>query len=194
MKKTKLGLLAIIMLITVMLLTGCGNNNTTTDNKKGDSLGGLPVYTAEETPDWSTFDEISGIEFKYPANYKSIGTSSMPMYMDPDVAGATLNVVTSSFPSSLSFEGYVDASIPGIKSQMDIDGDVKVEYINLNGQKAAKLDYVATSQGQTMSITQVLIKKNGNAYILTLGVLKADKDENKAGINEKYEKIVKSFK
>lgn len=192
MKKTKLGLLAIIMLIAVMLLTGCGNNDTKTSGKG--ELDGLTVYTAEETPDWSTFNAISGIEFKYPANYKSIGTSSMPMYMDPDVAGATINVVTSSFPSSLSFEGYVDASIPGIKSQMDIDGDVKVEYINLNGQKAARLDYVASSQGQTMSITQILIKKNGNAYILTLGVLKADKDGNKAEISDKYEKIIKSFK
>lgn len=192
MKKTKLGLLAIIMLIAVMLLTGCGNNDTT-EGGKGE-LDNLTVYTAEETPDWSTFDKISGIEFKYPANYKSIGTSSMPMYMDPDVAGATLNVVTSSFPSSLSFEGYVDASIPGIKSQMSINGDIKVDYINLNGQKAAKLDYEATSQGQTMSITQVLIKKNGNAYILTLGMLKSDKDANTSGINEKFEKIVKSFK
>lgn len=192
MKKTKLGLLAIIMLIAVMLLTGCGNNDTT-EGGKGE-LDNLTVYTAEETPDWSTFDKISGIEFKYPANYKSIGTSTMPMYMDPDVAGATLNVVTSSFPSSLSFEGYVDASIPGIKSQMSINGEVNVDYINLNGQKAAKLDYEATSQGQTMSITQVLIKKNGNAYILTLGMLKADKDANTSGINEKFEKIVKSFK
>ena len=192
MKKTKLGLLAIIMLIAVMLLTGCGNNDTT-EGGKGE-LDNLTVYTAEETPDWSTFDKISGIEFKYPANYKSIGTSTMPMYMDPDVEGATLNVVTSSFPSSLSFEGYVDASIPGIKSQMSINGEVNVDYINLNGQKAAKLDYEATSQGQTMSITQVLIKKNGNAYILTLGMLKADKDANTSGINEKFEKIVKSFK
>ncbi len=192
MKKTKLGLLAIIMLIAVMLLTGCGNNDTTTGGKG--ELDGLTVYTAEETPDWSTFDKISGIEFKYPSNYKSIGTESMPMYMDPDVAGATLNVVTSSFPSSLSFEGYVEASIPGIKSQMTIEGDVNVDYINLNGQKAAKLDYVASSQGQTMCVTQVLIKKNGNAYILTLGMLKSDKDANTSGINEKYEKIIKSFK
>lgn len=191
MKKTKLGLLAVIMLIAVMLLTGCGNNGIT--GGKGE-LDGLTVYTAEETPDWSTFDKIEGIEFKYPSNYKSIGTTTMPMYMDPDVAGATLNVVTSSFPSSLTFEGYVEASIPGIKAKMTIEGDVKVEYINLNGQKAAKLDYVASSQGQTMSITQVLIKKNGNAYILTLGMLKSDKDANTAGINEKYEKIVKSFK
>lgn len=193
MKKTKLGLLAIIMLIAVMLLTGCGNNDTKT-GEKGDSLDGLAVYTAEETPDWSTFDEMSGIEFKYPANYKSIGTSSMPMYMDPEVVGATLNVVTSSFPSSLSFEGYVDASIPGIKTQMTINGDIKVDYINLNGQKAAKLDYEATSEGQTMSITQVLVKKDGKAYILTLGMLKADKDANTSGINERFEKIVKSFK
>lgn len=192
MKKTKLGLLAIIMLIAVMLLTGCGNNDTKTGGKG--ELDGLPVYTAEETPDWSTFNAISGIEFKYPANYKSIGTTSMPMYMDPDVAGATINVVTSSFPSSLTFEGYVEASLPGIKSQMTIEGDINVDYINLNGQKAAKLDYVATSKGQTMNITQVLIKKNGNAYILTLGVLKEDKDANTAGINEKYDKIIKSFK
>ena len=61
MKKTKLGVLAIIMLIAVMLLTGCGNTETKTNDKKGDSLDGLPVYTAEETPDWSTFDKISGI-------------------------------------------------------------------------------------------------------------------------------------
>lgn len=193
MKKTKLGLLAIIMLIAVMLLTGCGNNDTKT-GEKGDSLDGLAVYTAEETPDWSTFDEMSGIEFKYPANYKSIGTSSMPMYMDPEVVGATLNIVTSSFPSSLSFEGYVDASIPGIKTKMTINGDIKVDYINLNGQKAAKLDYEATSEGQTMSITQVLVKKDGKAYVLTLGMLKADKDANTLGINERFEKIIKSFK
>lgn len=192
MKKTKLGLLAIIMLIAVMLLTGCGNDGTKSGGKG--ELDGLPVYTAEETPDWLTFNEMSGIEFKYPANYKSIGTSSMPMYMDPEVTGATLNVVTSNFPSSLSFEGYVDASIPGIKTQMTINGDIKVDYINLNGQKAAKLDYEATSEGQTMSITQVLVKKDGKAYILTLGMLKADKDANTSGINERFEKIVKSFK
>ena len=190
-KLTKLGLLAVIMLITVMLLTGCGQQG---EEQKKDELEGLAVYTEEETSDYTTFTEMAGVEFKYPSNYKSIGTESMPMYMDPDVAGATLNVVTSSFPSSLSFEGYVEASIPGIKSQMTIEGDVNVDYINLNGQKAAKLDYVASSQGQTMCVTQVLIKKNGNAYILTLGMLKSDKDANTSGINEKYEKIIKSFK
>ncbi|MBO5478837.1 MAG: DcrB-related protein [Clostridia bacterium] len=187
-KLTKLSILAMMMLVAVMLLTGCANNVLTTDEK--DSVSGLAVYTEEETPDYVTFDKIEGVEFKYPSNYKSIGKESLPMFMDPDVAGATINIVTSDFPSALTFEGYVDASIPGIKSQMDIEGDIKTEYINLNGKKAARLDYVATSRGQTMSITQILIKKDDKAYILTLGSLKADKDK----VSEKYEKIIKSFK
>lgn len=189
-KLTKLGLLAIIMLVAVMLLTGCGSNllNQTTDEE--DSLEGLAVYTAEETPDYTTFSDVEGIEFKYPSNYKSIGKESLPMFMDPDVAGATINLVTSDFPSVLTFEGYVDASIPGLKSEMDIDGDIKTEYINLNGTKAARLDYVASSDGHKMKITQVLIKKDNKAYILTLGSLESDKDK----VSEKFEKIIKSFK
>lgn len=191
-KTTKLGILAVMMLIVVMILTGCANNET--KENEGDSLEGLAVYTAEDTPDWATCTEMEGVEFKYPSNYKSVGKSTMPMFMDPDVAGASINIVSSDFPDVLTFEGYVDASIPGIKSEMEIkDDNIKVEYINLNGKKAAKLDYVATSQGQTLAITQVLIKKEDKAYILTLGVLEADKEANKAQINEKYEKIVKSF-
>lgn len=186
-KLTKLSLLAIIMLVVVMLLTGCANNQV---DKKEDDLAELPVYTAEETPDWATFNEVSGVEFKHPSNYQSIGQESLPILMDPDVPGATVNIVTTEFPSVLTFEGYVDASIPGIKSEMDIQGDIKKEYINLNGTKAARLDYVATSEGHTMSLTQILIKKEDTAYVLTLGCLEKDKD----AVSEKYEKIIKSFK
>lgn len=186
-KQTKLALLAVIMLVAVLILTGCG---LTDKGDSKDELSGLEVYTEEETPDYATFDEIEGITFKYPSNYKSIGKESMPMYMDPDVAGATINVVTSDFPSSLTFEGYVEASIPGIKQKMTINGDINTKYINLNGQKAARLDYEASSSGVTMNITQVLIKKDGKAYILTLGALTSDKDK----VSEKFEKIIKSFK
>lgn len=189
-KLTKLGLLAVIMLIAVMLLTGCGNGAENQDSKKEDDLEGLAVYTEEETPDYTTCTEVSGVEFKYPSNYTSIGTESIPMFMDPDVLGATINIVNSSFPSALSFEGYVDASIPGIKQQMTLEGEVQKEYINLNGRKAARLDYVATTQGQKMNVTQILIKKDNKAYVLTLGALEADKET----ISPKFEKIIKSFK
>ncbi len=185
-KLTKLGLLAVMMLVVVMLLTGCANKET----QEKDSLEGLAVYTAEETPDYKTFDQIEGIEFKYPSNYTSVGKESMPIFADPDAPGATINIVTSDFPSVLSFEGYVDASIPGIKKQMTIDGDINKEYINLNGTKAAKLDYTASSEGYKMNITQILIKKDNKAYVLTLGSLVDDKEV----VSEKFEKIIKSFK
>ena len=184
-KLTKLGLLAVIMLITVMLLTGCGND-TGKQNSKEDSVEGLAVYTEEETPDYTTCTEVSGIE----SNYTSVGKDGIPMFMDPDVLGATINLVNSPFPSALSFEGYVDASIPGIKQQMTLEGEIKKEYINLNGRKAARLDYVAITQGQKMNVTQILIKKDNKAYVLTLGALAKDNET----ISPKFEKIIKSFK
>lgn len=185
-KLTKLGLLAVIMLVVVMLLTGCANKQE--DEK--DNLEGLAVYTAEETSDYETFNQIEGVEFKYPSSYVSVGKESMPIFAEPDVPGATINVVTTDFPSVLTFEGYIDASIPGIKQKMDIEGEINKEYINLNGMKAAKLDYTASSEGYKMNITQILIKKENKAYVLTLGALEKDKE----AVSEKFEKIIKSFK
>ena len=105
-KLTKLGLLAVIMLIAVMLLTGCGQQG---EEQKKDELEGLAVYTEEETSDYTTFTEMAGVELKYPSNYKSIGKSTQPMFMDPDVTGASFNLVSDNFPSALTFEGYVEA-------------------------------------------------------------------------------------
>lgn len=139
---------------------------------------------------YTTFTEMAGIELKYPANYKSIGTSDQPTFMDPDVAGASFNIVSERFPSSLTFEGYVEASIQGIKSQMTVKGDVNTEYINLNDRKAAKLDYIVVSGSQSLVITQIVIQKDKNAYILTLASLESDKE----AVSEKFDNIIKSFK
>ena len=73
---------------------------------------------------------------------------------------------------------------------MTIEGDINKEYINLNGRKAAKLDYVATSQGQKMQVEQVIILKDDKVFLLTAGSLVADKD----AFAPKMEKIIKSFK
>ncbi len=70
------------------------------------------------------------------------------------------------------------------------DDEVKTDYINLNGRKAAKLSYVATSEDQTMIITQMAIVKDSKVYILTVGGLEKDAER----IQPKMDKIIKSFK
>lgn len=188
-KQTKLGLLTLIMLIAVLLLTGCTSNLVNNDEKEN-SLEGLAVYTEEETTDYKVFDKFEGVTFKYPSNYLSVGKDNNPIYMDPEVQGASVNILESTIPSVFSFEGYVDASIPGIKQQMDIAGEIKTEYINLNGRKAAKLDYVAKSTTGNIKVTQVLIEKEEKAFILTLGSLEKDAEK----VQSTFDKIIKSFK
>lgn len=186
-KIMKLTVLAIIMVIGVLALTGCANK----ENTQKSELEGLTVYTAEEDyTGYTKCEEIAGVEFYYPANYVSVGKSTQPMYMDPDILGASVNIVSADMVSSMTFEGYIDASILGIKKQMTVEGDVNKEYINLNGVKACKLDYIATSKGQTMKITQVALLKDSKVYILTLGGLKDDAEE----LQPKIDKMIKSFK
>lgn len=186
-KLMKLTILAIIMVVGVLALTGCANKENTEKNE----LEGLAVYTAEEDyTGYTKCEEMAGVEFYYPSNYVSVGKSTQPMYMDPDVLGASVNIVSSNMVSSMTFEGYIDASILGIKKQMTVEGDISKEYINLNGVKACKLDYIATSQGQTMKITQVALVKDSKVYILTLGGLKDDAET----LQPKIDKMIKSFK
>lgn len=184
-KLMKLIVLMIIMVMGVVTLTGCGNE------AKTDDISGLAVYTADENMEgYTKCEAMEGIEFYYPSNYTSVGKAEQPTYMDPEILGASVNLVSEKFPSSFTFEGYIDASIVGVKQQMTIEGDINKEYINLNGTKAAKLDYVATSQGQKMQVQQVIILKNDKVFLLTAGSLVKDKD----AFAPKMEKIIKSFK
>lgn len=194
MKKnlTKSIILMIIMVMAVVTLTGCSALPKTGDGTTKDELEGLTVLTADENMEgYTKCEAMEGVEFYYPSNYKSVGKATQPMYMDPDIAGASVNIVSEKFPSAYTFEGYIEASIIGIKDQMTIkDDDVKTEYVNLNGRKAAKLSYTATSQNQTMTITQMAIVKDSKVYILTVGGLEKDAES----LQPKMEKIINSFK
>lgn len=176
--------LMMIMLLAVVTLTGCGN-----DNK--DELSGLKVYTADEDmTGYKKCSEMEGVEFYYPENYTSVGKATQPIYMDPEILGASVNLASSTYPSAYEFEGYIDASIASVKNQMTIKGDIEKEFINLNGNKACKLTYVATRQGQTMKLTQVVFVKGEKAYALTMGSLEKDFE----ALTPKMEKMIKSFK
>ena len=179
-----------LMLITMMIilavsLTGCGNTN------ENDNLEGLAVYTVDEDlTGYTKCEEVEGIEFYYPSNYTVQKAGGNTAYMDPEILGANVNVVSADFPSNYSFENYVDLSIEGIKAQMSISGDINKEYINLNGRKAVKLDYIATQSGYSMKCTQVLVVKDKKAYALTIVSLEKDAE----ALQPKLDKMVKSFK
>ena len=149
------------MLIAVMLIVTLTLTGCGNTNEN-DNLEGLAVYTMDEDM----------------------------TYMDPEILGANVNVASDNFPSSYSFENYVDASIVGIKAQMQISGDINKEYINLNGRKAVKLEYVATQSGYTMKCTQVLVVKDKKAYALTVVSLEKDAE----ALQPKLDKMIKSFK
>lgn len=186
MKKTiKMLMLIAVMVIVALTLTGCGNTN------EKDNLEGLAVYTVDEDlTGYTKCEEVEGIEFYYPSNYTVKKQSGTTAYMDPEIIGANVNVVSADFPSAYSFENYVDASIAGIKAQMKISGDINKEYINLNGRKAVKLDYLAISSGYTMKCTQVLVVKDKKAYALTIVSLEKDAE----ALQPKLDKMVRSFK
>ena len=194
MKKnlTKSIVLMIIMIMAVVTLTGCSAIPQTSDGTQKDELEGLTVVTADENMEgYTKCEAMEGVEFYYPSNYVSVGKEEQPMYMDPDIAGASVNIKSEEFPTKFTFEGYIEASIIGIKQQMTIkDNEVKTEYVNLNGRKAAKLSYTATSQGQTMTITQMAIIKESKVYILTVGGLEKDAES----LQPKMEKMINSFK
>lgn len=184
-KSMKLIVLMIIMVMGVVTLAGCGKTEET------DNLSGLAVYTADEDmTGYKKCEDMAGVEFYYPDNYISAGKSTQPTFADPEIIGASVNIVSQAFPSSLTFEGYIDTSIASVKKQMTIEGDINKEYINLNGRKAAKLDYKATASGNTMVLSQVVILKDSKVYLLTVGSLEKDAESFKP----KMEKMIKSFK
>lgn len=191
-KKTTQIIIIVIAAIIAVGIIGYGIWTKTDKQAKGESTEGLEVYNenVEATKDYATFNEFEGVTFKYPSNYKSVGKANNPIYADPEVGGASVNILKDKIPSSFSFEGYIDASISGIKSQMTVKDEINKQYINLNGKKAAKLEYVAITPNGNVHILQVLIQKNGEAYALTLGSL--DKDAEK--VATKFDNIIRSFK
>ena len=199
-KKITIFFAIVIILLGLFGLTGCNlleNNDNKEENKvevqEENSLDGLAVYQEEEDANYKLCEDMEGITFKCPSNYTSVGkSSSQPIYMDPDVPGARVNVVSENMPSMLSFEGYIEASKASVKnqSQMTILGDITTEYINLNGVKAAKLIYQAKQSNMELDITQIVLEKEGKVYVFSLGGLTKDREV----LGPKFDKIIKSIK
>ena len=194
----KKSLIVLIMLISVVVLSGCGNNNgeNNTNNENNstttDDLSSLPVYNMETVENYTEYkDEASGAIVNYPSGWETLDQDGQKLFRDSTLTGASLNINSADIPEAMSFDAFIGASIEGIKQQMTIDGDVKQEWINLNGRKAAKIDYAAKQTDSTnVTIEQIVFIENNKAYILTIAVLSDNYDIVKADI----ENIVKSFR
>lgn len=199
MKKNilKKSLIVLIMLISVVVLSGCGNNSNTNNsnnetNNTTEDLNSLPVYNMESLENYTEYtDETSGAKVNYPSGWETLDQDGQKLFRDSTLTGASLNINCADLPEAMTFDAFIGASIEGIKQQMTIDGEVKQEWINLNGRKATKIDYVAKQTDSTnVTIEQIVFIENNKAYILTLAVLSDNYDLVKTDL----ENIVKSFR
>ena len=154
------------MLISVVVLSGCGNNNgeNNTNNENNstttDDLSSLPVYNMETVENYTEYkDEASGAIVNYPSGWETLDQDGQKLFRDSTLTGASLNINSADIPEAMSFDAFIGASIEGIKQQMTIDGDVAQEWINLNGRKAAKIDYAAKQTDSTNVTTSHTLKK-----------------------------------
>lgn len=195
----KRSLLAVMAIVVLFALTGCGNKKTnenktdgTTEENSTSDLANLPEYKMDSTEDTQEFqDASSGAKFNYPTKWEVIEQDGQKLVRDSSLTGASVNVNSADLPDSMTFDTFIAVSIQGLKQQMTIEGDVSQEWINLNGKRAAKLDYAAKQTDATnVNIEQIVFKNDKKVYILTTAVLA----DNAEVAQPELQKIVKSFR
>jgi len=166
-EKIKKLLLVVMLLTTVIGLTGCSLTEETED------LSGLAVVNRVEKENYSTYLDASKVCFDYPVDWISLGTEEMPMFVTSAGNGTSVNMTKEDILSSISFSGYIELAKTKIEQEMTVEGEIVQEEINLNGRKAYKLSYTAkdTENNITMKITQTVIRIEDTIYVLTVGAV-----------------------
>lgn len=182
-KKVMLGIA--FLLIGLLVLTGCG----LASEEKTEDLSNLPVVNAEENEGFTTYNDKSGVSFAYPSDWISM-SDDMPMFYNPDGTGTSVNMTSEKVMTSISFSGYMEAAKTQVKKQMSVQGDIAQTELNLNGRRAYKLEYTATSEGITLKVNQVVIRDGETIYILTAGAPTDAYEAQKATLD----KIMATFK
>lgn len=178
-KLNKIVALIGIMVIMAIALTGCemkfGSNNKKSIDKK--ELTGYTEYT-----------HSSGVKFSYPENWTDAGTSSQPVFADPE-NGTNVNLLSETVPTGYNLTSYMSASIANIKSQMGdkIKGEISEEDVKLNGKDATIISYIMTQNDIDVNIKQACFIEDKTAYILTTATTE---DENDTEI---IDNIISSF-
>lgn len=186
--ENKLIVLALMLVVALLGLSGCQMSNTTNESK--DEVKELAVYTAENKEGYTEYSGVIDAKFSYPSSWESVGEETKPVFRSVDGKGNSVNLSYADYPEAMSFEGFIEASKLGIKNQMTIIGDINHEMINLNGRKACRLDYVAQqSETVNVNIIQAVFVDGGKVYILTVAANSDYYEETKPELDT----IIKSF-
>ena len=170
MKETiKKVLLVAMLFIIVIGLTGCSQVN----EEAAEDLSGLTAVNRAETEGYTTYLDASKVCFDYPADWISLGSEEMPMFVTTPGNGTSVNMTKEDVLSSISFSGYVEVAKTKIKQEMTVEGEIAQDEINLNGRKAYKLSYKAIDADSqiTMNIVQTVIRIDNTMYVLTVGAV-----------------------
>ena len=184
-KLKRFSALALMLVLTILLLTGCA-----TEEVDLSSLEQVNDLIEDENTDFAKYTHTTGVSFKYPSTWVSVGNEEQPMFLNSDGTGSSVNLVTEKLPSGIDFERYINISKVNIKAQMDVSGEIEQEEIALNGAVAYKLSYEAETEGVSLKLVQIAINVADTVHILTVG----SRAEDYAAISDVLENIISSFK
>lgn len=217
-KSIKLILVALILIVSLLVLSGCqnnsenkneqNNNSNNTSSMRNEIMGSnnavdfnsvniedLEAYTKIEDDTYTTYTASNGASFMYPSNWDSVGTDEEPAFMAPDAKGASVNIAEDIIKEedNISFSEYIEFQKAYLTQQMTMVQDIDEKIVNLNGRKAFILNYVTESEQEgvklQLNVTQVAFEDSGSVNILTLAVL----NDYYNDLRDTFDKIIKSF-
>lgn len=170
MKSKKIILLLTVLILAVMLLTGC---SSIINDEKTQDLSNLKIVTnlIADKEGYSKYENDDGICFYCPSNWISVGEEGTLFYVAPDSTGTSVNLLSEEIGSMISLNGYVEIAKAKLPDAMDITSDIKQEQINLNGREAYVISYSAKESEIEMKVFQEVIKIDNKVYILTVGTI-----------------------
>lgn len=212
MKKNivKIIMLVLILSISLFMLSGCGNkkeetsSTSTSKTTNSENLKGLPVYKNPRRADFKTYEGAVDAKVSYPANWQLVETNKkQPVFLSGDGTDAMANLT--SYLSDLTLEDLMEQSKKELQTKMKIQGDIKQEYVNLNGRRACRVDYIlendlqssnknatnetSETEVQDFNFTQMVFVENNKCYIVTTAAPVSTYEQVKGTLED----ILKSF-
>jgi len=161
-RKVKLSLL-VLLLIFILVLTGCfGNTNV--------NEGRAQNHSVELIEGFERF-ENDYFEIQFDNRWTQDATELMEMqviaFLSPDGL-ATVNVIREEMPIRYNLEQYKNVSLQNARQMHGRNmGETTEERTTVNGLDAYKITYDLTQRGLTNEIIQVLIVCERTAFVIS---------------------------